>query len=222
MKNALIPKYLRLLSLLSVFVCADKLQAESRDESLFGLKETRFSLLPGKFSKWDDMLSRWEQRNGFKKDGCEPGFFSACLFNDLQDLIGQLQGAEPWTQLEKVNAFVNQVPYFEDIRIYGVEDYWAVPQELFDNDAADCEDYSIAKYLALKKLGFANKDLRVTIVEDINMTADNSYHAVLVVRYNDDEYVLDNRDYYIIQARKIAHYRPVYSVNEELWWLYEN
>jgi predicted transglutaminase-like cysteine proteinase len=222
MKNAFVPKCLRLLSLWCVLVWANALQAEPRDERLFGMKETRFNLLPGKFSKWDDMLAHWEQRNGFKKDRCEPGLFSACLFNDLQDLLGQLQGADSWVQLEKINVFVNQVPYFEDIRIYGVEDYWAVPQELFDNDAADCEDYSIAKYLALKKLGFANKDLRVTIVEDINMSADNSYHAVLVVRYNGGEYILDNRDYYIIQAQKIAHYRPVYSVNEEHWWLYEN
>lgn len=220
MKNALISKCLRLLFLLSVAVFAGRVCAESRDEMLFGKEGMRYTLLSGKFSKWDDMLARWERNNGFHKNGCEAGLFSDCLFNDLQDLIRQLEGAEAWTQMEKINAFVNRVPYFEDLRIYGVEDYWAVPQELFENDAGDCEDYSIAKYLALKKLGFAIKDLRVTIVEDINLAADNSIHSVLVVHYKGDEYVLDNRDYYIIEAQKIAHYRPIYSVNEEFWWLY--
>lgn len=218
MNNAFISKSLCLLCLLFVSFYAGGLRAES----LFGKESIRSTLLPGKFSKWDDMLARWERRNGFRKDGCEPGLFSDCLFNDLQELLRQLQGVDTWTQMEKINAFVNQVPYFEDFQIYGTGDYWAVPQELFENDAGDCEDYSIAKYLALKKLGFAVKDLRVTIVEDVNLAENNAIHAVLVVHYRGDEYILDNRDYNIIEAHKIAHYHPVYSVNEESWWLYEN
>lgn len=223
MKNALaIIKRLCSACLLSIFLAIQSLHAESQDGVLFGKQGTSYPLLIGKFSKWDEMLLHWEERNGFKKDGCEPGLFTACLFNDLQDLIQQLQGVDAWEQIEKVNSFINQVPYFEDVQIYGVEDYWAVPQELFDHDAGDCEDYSIAKYLALKKLGFAANDMRVTIVDDVNLSASNSYHAVLIVHYKGDEYILDNRDYYVLNAQKIAHYRPIYSVNEESWWLYEN
>lgn len=117
---------------------------------------------------------------------------------------------------------MNQVPYFEDRQIYGVEDHWAIPQELFDHNAGDCEDFSIAKYLVLKKLDFAIKDLKVAIVEDVNLSENNAYHAVLVVRYQGEEYILDNKDYTILQTQKIAHYRPIYALNEESWWLFEN
>lgn len=208
--------------LLSFFLAAADLHAESRDGVLFGKQGESYPLMSGKFSKWDEMLLRWEERNGFYKNGCEPGLFSACLFNDLQDLLQQLQRVDSWEQLDKVNAFINQVPFFEDIQIYGVDDYWAVPQEAFDHEAADCEDYAIAKYLALKKLGFTVSNLRVTVVEDETLPASNPYHAVLVVHYKGDEYVLDNRDYYVLNAQKVAHYRPIYSVNEESWWLFED
>ncbi|MGR8934990.1 MAG: transglutaminase-like cysteine peptidase [Gammaproteobacteria bacterium] len=216
MNDALITiKRLCLLLPCVVFFAAG-LQAEP----IFGREGIRSPLLAGKFSKWDEMLMHWELRNGFKKNSCETGWFSVCLFNDLQDLMRQLQGLEKWAQMKKINAFVNQVPYFEDMQIYGVEDYWAIPQEMFDNDAGDCEDYSIAKYLALKKLGFAVKDLRIAIVEDVNLSVNTAIHSVLIVRYQDKDYVLDNRDYYIVEADRIEHYRPIYAINEESWWLF--
>lgn len=214
-------KYLCLLWLLSFSIAAAKLHAQTRNDVLFGKESVQYPLETGRFSKWDDMTTQWQQHHGFTIDACEPGMFEVCMFNDLQDFMQQLQREDAWQQLQEVNAFVNQVPYFEDRQIYGVEDHWAIPQELFEHNAGDCEDFSIAKYLVLKKLGFAINDLKVAIVEDINVSK-NSTHAVLVVHYQGEDYVLDNKDYAVVQTQKIAHYRPIYAINEESWWLFKD
>ena len=66
--------------------------------------------------------------------------------------------------LRKMNDFFNQIPYYNDIVHWGKEDYWATPVEALSSFGADCEDYSIAKYLSLKELGIPIERLRITYV----------------------------------------------------------
>ena len=49
----------------------------------------------------------------------------------------------------------------------------------FLHRGGDCEDYALAKYLALRALGFAAADLRIVALSD---AARGLHHAVLTVR----------------------------------------
>jgi predicted transglutaminase-like cysteine proteinase len=111
---------------------------------------------------------------------------------------------------------MNRARYTLDINNYGESDYWATPVQFFKMDG-DCEDYAISKYLSLRALGFEAEQLRVVILDDLNLRV---AHAILVVTYNGTQYVLDNQIAQAVPASVIHHYKPIYSLNESNWWLY--
>jgi predicted transglutaminase-like cysteine proteinase len=55
--------------------------------------------------------------------------------------------------LGAVNIYFNRLPFVTDQAHWGVEDYWATPPAAIASNGADCRDFSIAKYFALKGLG---------------------------------------------------------------------
>lgn len=117
-------------------------------------------------------------------------------------------------QLKAVNKYFNQWPYRLDIERYGVTDYWAAPEE-FLTLSGDCEDYSIAKYFALKQLGFNSRHMRIVVVKD---RIRNVGHAVLAVYLDGTAYILDNLSNLVLPHTKYSHYIPQYSVNETNRW----
>lgn len=133
-------------------------------------------------------------------------------------LLADLKSTDRKTQLEQINAFMNRRPYVEDTANWGVPDYWETPLE-FLHKSGDCEDYSIAKYMSLRLLGWPAEAMRIVVLRDLKL---NVPHAVLVVYLNDDAWVLDNRIRRIVRARSIDNYQPVYSLNELHWWSYGN
>lgn len=121
-------------------------------------------------------------------------------------------------QLTRVNSFFNQVPFISDMENWGVEDYWATPVELLARFAADCEDYSIAKYLTLRALGVTEDSLRITYVRAKEL---NQAHMVLTYypTPQSDPMVLDNLIDAIKPASERSDLEPVYSFNAEGLWL---
>jgi predicted transglutaminase-like cysteine proteinase len=95
-----------------------------------------------------------------------------------------------------------------------VTDYWATPKE-FLMLSGDCEDYSIAKYFALKQLGLDISKMRIVVVKD---RIRNVGHAVLAVYMDNTAYILDNLSNLVLPHNKYSHYIPQYSVNEIYRW----
>ena len=98
-----------------------------------------------------------------------------------------------------------------DLAQYGVEDYWASPLESLGSGAGDCEDYAIAKYVALEESGIAPADLQLEIVRDVEHQAT---HAVVEVRYKDEWLILDNRTLLIMNTEQ-THYYPLLALDHE-------
>ena len=89
-----------------------------------------------------------------------------------------------WKALLKVNYTANStVEPLTDQEIYGVEERWALPTTM-----GDCEDYVLLKQKMLVQRGFAPSDLLITVVLQPN----GDGHAVLVVRTDRGDFVLDN------------------------------
>jgi predicted transglutaminase-like cysteine proteinase len=90
-----------------------------------------------------------------------------------------------WRMVYQLNSYVNgKVSPVSDAELYGEDEYWAYP-----SDAGDCEDYVLMKKRYLEKLGFARSALLITVVLDEK----NEGHAVLTLRTDDGDFVLDNR-----------------------------
>jgi predicted transglutaminase-like cysteine proteinase len=78
-----------------------------------------------------------------------------------------------------------------------------------------CQDYAIAKYVALRQAGVPADQMRIVI---LRATARGEDHAVLVVNVDGEAMMLDNLRTGVVPANSEASYRPYYSINESGWW----
>ena len=133
-------------------------------------------------------------------------------------LIADTQTDSVWQKLNKVNRFFNQLKYVEDKTLWGVKDYWATPVEFLTNNAGDCEDYAIAKYITLKALGVDVNRLRITYVMSSQA---GQAHMVLVYLEGEAKtpLVLDNLSHDIEPMVSRTDLDPVYSFNHNGLWL---
>lgn len=136
----------------------------------------------------------------------------------LNELFGQIGGASEMTKVNMVNDFTNQhVLFVEDFSLWGMEDYWASPLETFGRGAGDCEDYSIAKYTLLKKLGVSQDKLRLTYVRARMSSGAIRPHMVLTyyATPGSDPLVLDNLNFELLPASRRGDLAPVFSFNDK-------
>lgn len=133
----------------------------------------------------------------------------------IQEQKKRLVAGAPIKQvLDAVNLYMNNTPYIVDPSNWGVPDYWATTTEFFYKDG-DCEDYAISKYVTLKRIGFDTKNMRLVIGQDNNSRVE---HAILAVKLEAMEYILDNQVDNVLPHTKIRHFTPVYAINEHAWW----
>jgi len=124
-------------------------------------------------------------------------------------------------KLRQINDFFNGIPYRDDFENWDNKDYWATPIEMIGVNAADCEDYAIAKYFSLRDMGVSSEKLRITYVKAIEI---NQAHMVLAYYHKPDAIplILDNLKSDIRPANKRTDLVPVYSFNAEGLWLSVN
>ena len=161
------------------------------------------------FPKWQDMLARFERELA----ECTP---DRCRLDEWQQLVASLRGRNATAQLKLVNSAINRHRYIEDWANWDLADYWETPLQFLDR-SGDCEDFAIAKYLALRAGGMPAQNMRIVIVRD---SARQRMHAVLAVYVRGRALILDSLYDAIVEADAIDHYEPVYSINENGWWLH--
>ena len=166
------------------------------------------------FNKWTSVLPRYEQQREASADQC---IGEGCLNQKWEALLTELDGKPVSEQIEAVNKFFNTMKYVSDQDNYGVADYWNTPYELMAR-GGDCEDYAIAKYISLKRLGVSESDMRILIVHD--QTLNGELHAILEVKQPEGAVILDNQNKNVVAEATIKHYQPIYAINESKWWAY--
>lgn len=133
-------------------------------------------------------------------------------------IVDEAQKRDGRARIGEINRAVNlAIAAASDTNQYGVEDRWASPLVTFTSGRGDCEDYALAKYAALRALGFDDSDLRLLIVR---LQRSQTDHAVLSVRHEGRWLVLDNRRFAMLDAAHLDAEplfalrdsdRPVYS-----------
>lgn len=93
---------------------------------------------------------------------------------------------------------------------HGVADHWSSPLATLAAGRGDCEDYAIAKYLALREAGIAASDLRLVVVRLPPADLD---HAVLAVRHEERWLILDNRRLALLEAGDLKA-EPLFVLGE--------
>lgn len=135
------------------------------------------------------------------------------------ELVEHGAGLDEQEQLRAVNGFFNRsLLFIDDARNWQQDDYWATPLEALIRGAGDCEDYAIAKYLTLRRLGVPSERLRITYVKALEQ---NQPHMVLTwyATPASEPLVLDNLVTDIRPASQRRDLLPVYAFNAEGLWL---
>lgn len=99
--------------------------------------------------------------------------------------IARLSDAN-WRTIVEINSAVNgAITPRTDMEMHGVPELWSYP-----TTEGDCEDYALLKQYMLEKEGFPRSALLITVVRQPN----GEGHAVLTVRTDGGDFVLDNLD----------------------------
>ena len=184
---------------------------------LFGTRETRSTNLR-LFPKWTGAIERYFDERKLAEAPCASTLFNRCHLREWTAFLAGLRGRDRVSQIVEINRRMNRKRYIVDPRNYGVPDYWATPGQFLRRNG-DCEDYAIAKYMSLRALGFDGANMRIVVLQDLNLRI---AHAVLVVYIAGETLVLDNQIENVVPASSIRHYRPIYSINENHWWLHQS
>ena len=183
--------------------------SEAEAVGLFGYQAIPYNGLKP-FPKWRKVLEHYKDKPG----DCVSGKYNRCAHQKWLALIEEWKSLPKEEQLKRVNRHMNLFRYILDPINWGVRDYWEIPKEFFAR-FGDCEDYAIVKYFTLRALGWPAKDMKIVVLQDMNL---GIAHAILVVTYKGKNLVLDNQIGQVVDAKRIRHYRPIYSVNELGWW----
>jgi predicted transglutaminase-like cysteine proteinase len=92
-----------------------------------------------------------------------------------------------WRDLTRINQLVNtKIKPLTDMEHWGVVERWSYP----DDGYGDCEDYVLLKRRMLIQAGWPRQALLITVVRD----ARGDGHAVLTVKTDKGEFILDNQN----------------------------
>ncbi|MFK5985890.1 MAG: transglutaminase-like cysteine peptidase [Pseudomonadota bacterium] len=137
---------------------------------------------------------------------------------DWQYTIIDHRRASALKKLNVANSFINRLNFIDDRIHWRKKDYWATPLETLASSGGDCEDFAIAKYYMLTKLGIADQCLTLNYVKVRNY---KKPHMVLIYQCpgKNTPIVLDNLNPRLLSVKQRSDLIPVYSFNQTGMWL---
>src|SRR5882672_2709942 len=126
-------------------------------------------------------------------------------------IVEVAKAREGRARLGEINRAINlAVRPVSDLAQYGQLDVWTSPLVTLTR-GGDCEDYAIAKFVALRRAGIAPDDLRIVIMRD---TVRGEDHAIAAARLDGRWLTLDNRRMAMVEDSDIKNYRPTYVIEQ--------
>lgn len=127
-------------------------------------------------------------------------------------IVDQARARDGRARLGEINRAINlAIRPASDLAQYGEIDVWSSPLATFARGAGDCEDYAIAKYVALRQSSIAASDLRIVIIRDTRRGED---HAVAAARLDGHWLVLDNERMAMIEDVDARNIRPLFVLDD--------
>ena len=127
-------------------------------------------------------------------------------------IVDNARAREGRARLGEINRAINlAIKSMSDMAQYGQLDVWSSPLVTFTTGAGDCEDYAIAKFVALRMAGVSSDDLRIVVMRD---TIRGEDHAVAMARLDDHWLTLDNRRMAMVEDADIRNHRPLFVIDD--------
>jgi predicted transglutaminase-like cysteine proteinase len=130
----------------------------------------------------------------------------------LLAIVDNARARDGRARLGEINRAINlAIRPMSDLAQYGQVDVWSSPLVTFATGAGDCEDYAIAKFVALRLAGVSPDDLRIVVMRD---TIHGEDHAVAVARLDDRWLTLDNRRMAMVEDTDVRNIRPLFVIDQ--------
>ena len=127
-------------------------------------------------------------------------------------IVAQGQAQTGRARIGIINRAINlAIRPMSDLAQWGVIDRWSAPLVTLTTGRGDCEDYAIAKYVALKEAGIAAEDVKLVIVRDL---AAGGEHAVVAVHLDGHWLILDNRWLALVEDSKVREMAPLFVLDQ--------
>jgi predicted transglutaminase-like cysteine proteinase len=128
------------------------------------------------------------------------------------EIVDAARPREGRARLGVINRAINlAIRPVSDFLQHGQIDVWTPPLATLATGRGDCEDYAIAKFLALRFAGIAEDDLRIVVVHDRIHGED---HAVAAARLDGHWLMLDNRRMAMIEDSNVRNYSPTFVIDQ--------
>lgn len=141
------------------------------------------------------LTKQWSPASIERCDGCET----------LDPTIRTAATLSPLTRLLVVNTAVNRHLTYTGEAV----DRWAPVAETLQTKRGDCEDYAMVKMALLIAAGTPMEAMTFVVVKD---TKRNAHHAVLIVKVEGQDWVLDVWSNAVVEAERFPHYEPMMSL----------
>ncbi len=165
------------------------------------------------YDKWSSLRNKLDDERVQLAlcDGAREGCVSEAALKFLA-IVDSGRAREGRARLGEINRAINlSIRASSDLAQYGEMDVWSSPLATFVHGAGDCEDYAIAKFVALRQAGVRPEDLRIIIMRDIFHGED---HAVTAARLDGHWLMLDNRRMAMVEDAYVRNYRPLFVMDE--------
>jgi len=144
-------------------------------------------------------------------DGDRAGCVSPAALRFLA-IVDSARSREGRARLGEINRAINlAIKPMSDMAQHGQIDVWSSPLDTFATGAGDCEDYAIAKFVALRMAGVSADDLRIVVIRD---TVRGEDHAFAMARLEDRWLALDNRRMAMVEDADLRNLRPLFVIDD--------
>lgn len=130
----------------------------------------------------------------------EPCPVSATRFLSIIESVRELSGL---TRIGHLNRAINGAirPHNEII------DVWSSPLATFESGEGDCEDYAIAKLVALLEIDVPRENIRLVVLR-----GKNADHVVISVLIDGDWRVMNNLTLVLLKESEMRGFHPKYII----------
>jgi predicted transglutaminase-like cysteine proteinase len=177
----------------------------------FGLKTVPVSG-GGLLAKWDDVIGEIHAEADILARCREDASRCPLAAQKFLAVIAEGRARQGRARVGVINRAINlAIAPMSDLAQWGVPDRWSAPLETLATGRGDCEDYAIAKYVALLQAGVAADDVRLVIVRDLALAQD---HAVVAARLDGIWLMLDNRRLVLLPDVDMPRVRPLFALDD--------
>ncbi len=165
----------------------------------------------GVVDKWNGVVTEIGQENGILARCRDDAKLCTPAAQKFLAVIAEGRAHDGRARVGVINRAINlAIRPTSDLSQWGVEDRWSAPLVTLGSGRGDCEDYAIAKYVALREAGVDENDVRLVIVRDLLSGND---HAVVTARVDEKWIVLDNRRLALVEDVEMPRVRPLFVLD---------